>query len=926
MNKKLLTLILIIVLASNIPAMASGSNSTPGVGCGLRALSFSESARNGTPRSEAQMYFSEPTSAAVRWSDLLSMPDEDFVDAMVAISGDVEEIYMSVLEDTGTVAEFKKRYEDGVIAITGAPQGYKYNEKFGVIRDVRREISDLFKALGMQEDSEEDFKKANNFLRNIGGATNDDFDSDESFRAYVEESLRYTEVKHGDLEGVNWEWLKDISRKIIPRARFYVNLRMFERGFIAHFKQQGLSLDLGTFKEVSSKFGMVGRGLTEAQQAATSAEGLHEQLYLAASSVDYKRFLSEVFWRLLTNCKLRPEHFASEEEYDAFIHFLFRYKYSRGEIIIPEESVRPAAQEVQKRLNERYNVSGGNILPLSILELYGVPHPVVHWSADRDKFITRINDPLTHTLLATRNLLTHGFKNKKCLRLAILLHDISKKKVGLRLRGHYAVSAEMVDGALEEWGLSPYLSREEKALIRLLVDTHAEFHSIRQGRAERSPLDIAKRLSPQRGEGYEILESCIAPETLLRMHRRITYADIISIPGVVRQNIKPGQLDTAALLRQANVDLIGGVLRTAHKRVITELLVEEADAALSGQPPSPCIAPIVDWLSKMDQRARRNFFRKTAGVLSDMNISFSEIEDFILNNRLDSVLGEAINVFVEPTARASVREFLHRAFERFVNSMEEALPAAALEDGSIFGVRPANEFYSCMENLVDKFAIGQDDMAFMDGLNAKLKDAVEGALREYFGPGVSAVSVGSSQRETFVLGGGVADVDFDFQVTVDKAAPWPDQQALANVIPKKVMQAIGSVREAEIFSMEHREDRYYRLKALFYEIRERPDTYLIKITCNEKSFVDVVITKNPDRGAVLYNEAFSRQLADMYPDYVEYCLANIRMFKYFIRRVLKIDRGRLGSLGRADVIEQLVMQNGGTFAGVMEYVYGVKGL
>lgn len=933
MAKKFLFLIASFVFVSNFSAIASGPNCTSGVRFGLRALSFSESARTEAARDnmplveeiiEVQPYFTEPAGAGARWSYFLSMPDEEYADFMATMMGDVDEIYMGVLEDMGAVEEFRKRYEAGVIAITGTPQGYKYNEKFGVVRDVRKEVSDLFKALRIQEDSEEDFRSANNFLQKIGRATSDDFDSAESFRTYVEENLRSAKVEHGNLEGVNWERLKDSSRKIIPWARFHANLKVFERDFIARFRQHGLTVDLETFQGAASRFGITGKGLAAAQKAAISGQGLNEQLYMAATSVDYNRFLSEIFWRLLTECKLRAEHFAGRQEYDEFTFFLFRYKNSRGEIVMPEESAASAARETQVLLNERYNVTGGNMLPMAVLELYGVPHPVVHWSADRDKFITRINDPLTHTLITARNLLTHGIKNGKCLRLAMLLHDISKKKVGLRLRGHYAVSARMVEGALNEWGLSECLSAEEKALVRLLVDTHAEFHSIKRGRSERSPLDIAGRLSPQRGEGYEILEGCISPETLLRMHRRITYADIVSIPGVVRQNIQPGQLNTAALLRQTNVDLIEGVLRVAHKRVITELLVQEADAALAGQPPSVCVAPIVEWLRGMNNPARRTFFRKTAGILSDMNISFSEIEDFILNNRLDSVLGENISAFVEPPVRSDVREFLRRAFERFVHSREDALPAMTLPDGSVFGVRPANEFYTCTENLVDRFAIGQKEMAFTDQLNANLKNAVESVLRGYFGPGITAVSVGSSQRETFVLGSGVADADFDFQVAIDKTTPWPDQQTLSVVIPKKIQQAVSGVREAGILSREYRLDRYYRLQTNFYEVRRIPDTYFVRVMCNNKPLVDVVITKNPDKGAVLYNEAFSRQLAMQHPDHVEDILRNIRMFRYFMRRVLKIDKGKPGSLGRADVIEQLVMQNGGTFTGAMEYVYEVS--
>jgi hypothetical protein len=921
----------------------------------LRSLSLEESSRqvNGLPAdaggiasATGRAYAYQTKSAPYLWMRLFSLEDNEFHHEMSYLHAEVTNIYTRLISSNRVIRRrFKKRYEAGSIALPEhqAMRALKYNSKFGITRDIRKDVAKLLKELGLEEGSQ----KTNGVLRQIYLEGPDAFKTQETFSEFYRRVSRFlntdplkTEDEVGNIKRMETLWKQ--CRLVCPWLRTYMRLKAYERNFVQWFERHRISLDAETFQGSAS--GPKGANLSdilwlksmglkfrELRDMVTRAgRGINKADYKKITDRDdYESFLREAFWILLYNCRLTEKYFKNQQAYSKFISFLFDEKLRTGEInevyysdISAEEAREDAAlrkkrdqdigvmrgqlaAEAQRQLNKQYGVEEGYVLPLGILQLRGLPHPEFHLERDNDKFVTRVIDPLDHTLTAASIVATQKSKNGKCIRLAVLLHDIGK---GWKGRDHPLVSASRLDEIFEEdWQLGMILSKEEVAFIRLLVENHDVFHSIKMRKPRAEPQRIAALLSPRR-EGYELLGPYLEAATIRNAERKVAMADMRSIPSIRLQGVDER---TAAKEK-----LIDGVLRNANSTIINQLLLSYYDNR------EWWLAPLLRWLEDKgkDGNFRKEFLKSVAWELTDTNMSYAEFEETVLTN-----LGLAIP---ENERDDNIKEFLHRAYRRYVIPMERRLPVAK-------GIQQpeGGGFHNALTQMVGTYRIADADMQFIQGLGKDLENAIGLGVRRVFGFDVNCrvSAIGSSQRGTFVVkerGPGkrkITRLDFDYSVWLDiRTEDFIKMGGTDNRAPHVILNYIppGIIGKLQRFAMMYRGQSRAELSYKHPVATEGlPGAYLYTIVCNGNiPLVHMLISTQENTGAIQYNKAFSEQLAALSSeqDRQRY-LRNIRLLRDFIRNYLRIPSAR-GCLYRADVIEQLIMQTGG-FEEAMEFVY-----
>lgn len=637
---------------------------------------------------------------------------------------------------------------------------------------------------------------------------------------------------------------------------------------------------------------------------------------LAGEGYDYNQFLAEIFWVLLSECRLKKGHFENEEAYNRFIALLFKYKFGRGEINeiyfdAAGDEKQQVALEVQRRLNSRFGLTEGNALPVHLLELFGKAHPPQHWSTESSGRVDRIYDPFHHTFNAASGLITVRFKNRKSLRLAVLLHDISKGTMKITYRGHPEKSAEMVKATLEEWGLK--ISEEERGLVELLVRTHADLGSIRSDIPELGPAEIVARLKPP-----PALARFIDHATLIKMHRRIYVADVTSIPGFIRKHIKPGTMNESTL-QTAFLATIAEIEKK-HSDVIKYLLSAEY------QNDAEWMKPVSDWC-RVRNIPLDFFFAQLSNWFADLNLEYDPFEENAIK------LAANIGIF-DPNDDAAVAafiNFLEEAFTRFVDTRETALPPAVInESGPSIPAQPAH-FEESLREATEEYGIGGDVENRVQGLRQALMGIIDGVIKERLGE-CEVVAIGSHVRQTY----NPEQMDFDFDVlTHDKKASEFDIEYIGSRIYNELIKC----RELSSFIKDFRRRRGLKTDQsleyrIFPQIRGLSGTHLISVSIANRPIVEVMVSQNPEieiKGKV-YNEAFNGQLKALDARQKERYFRNVRLAKDFIRNYLKRSP-RMGCLGKGFIIEQLVMQSGrcgenwlevlepGSFQQALEFIY-----
>jgi len=879
----------------------------------LRALSLIEGKRQLT----------KGHAASAVWGNWLAISDNEFLARMGQLRRDVDGVYFGVLNDMGFVDRFRQRYEAGSLAIRSQPSGYVYHPKLGAARDIRAAVNVVLKSVGLDDPAE-----ARTFLQDLQAAKAGTVQNPAEFHFLVQSSLQALGKDSLGIDESEWATLASNCGKIRPWLDLHLGLTSYEQGFVEGHQGKGLSLDTTTYTQAAVKLGLMATSQTKRMtQAMTSDVGLSKELYEEVTGRDYNQFLRTVFWVLVFDCKLGRQHFEDEAGYKKFISSLFAEKFSRGEInevYFGEDEAGIAqtrtaiATEVQKRLNKRYGVSIGNVLPLDILEMYGVPHPVIHWFADRDTYITHVYDPLYHSLTAAGRVATHRFKNRKCLRLAMLLHDVSKARLGMNLEGHPEKSAEMVDEVLEDWGLAPELTDEEKTLIKILVKTHADFHSVRPDIPRKDPLQIAERFKPPAN-----LAPYVDQMTLLCMHRRIIGADVTSIPGVVRQGIAPGQLNSVALEENIRASVIPGHLRRSHSRVFSQILRSEF------QRDETWMKPVHEWLGGKGTSFRAGFFQRLGWELADLSVDPAALQERILGNAANEI---------GPEQEANCIAFLDAAFHRFAEFQERVLPSVPAQVGASHA-EPLGPFNESLTYIASQYGLPEPDRVFIESLSQQVTTAVEAVVQEEIAPSCSAVPVGSTQRATFIVRNRSyrvpTDVDFDCRVLVPEDVDLPNLSEIEMRVAKKIRDRLLNMGELYMFLIRYKAQRRVTLDFKVAQPPGQPDTYLIRIVYNNVGFVvDVAISKALAIQEVGYNSKLRTQLDSMPLGLGGEYRMNVRLTKDFIRRHLGIKKGPTGCLAKGHVIEQLVMQTGrclegdwlrvvepGSFEKVMEFMY-----
>ena len=909
----------------------------------LRPLSFNESVNHDEAivAGENNSIRSQKTySAQEFWAYALHLSDERYEALIVEMQSDATEAYLNVLTDMGFVDKFKARYESGSIAAADTPEGYKYHPKFGVFRDIRKDVAEILDLLGVSGCGDERAEALMNQMYYFDSEAAADL---VSFRIMVVRALENVGIKLVDTGDIGWVNLHVKCRRVRTWLPFYLTCKGRERAFKKSCKA-GLRLDEESFKGLKAK-GLFGANAEQLKAAAASPEGITPSLYGEDAFHNYDTFLSEAFWFLLVNCKLREWHFGSEEAYNEFIGELFRYKYEKGEITCWRETGkhekegtyfgqteaeiaalrRRAAEEVLSRINGEYGIASGNLFPVEFLELYGVPHPVQHWSADGDRYINRVYDPLQHTFRAASTLRTAGFRNIECLRLAILLHDVSKARLGLRLGKHWDASEEMIDEVMEGWQIGDLFSEEQLTLVKLLAGTHAEFHNIRMGRANSPPLSIAKRLSVNR-PGYEILTPYIAPESVLWMHAEIVRADITTIPSVARHGVKAGQLNEDTMVSEHKKTVIEDTLRKSFQRVVTEILMEECKAALGNPLYKGCLEPILDWLrgSPDEPRTRSErmvLFRKVAGLLSDKAVSPSYLKDCVVNNKMDRILGDFFNCPIgSDDDKESMARFLDLAYNRFVLPREDRLASgkAAVVPGPV-----VSDFDRCLSDYRLLFNMHEDVIKGVSLLDSNLRASCESLLRKHVSGDIVVSTVGSAERSTFVGLPGYADAELDFVIKIPANMPLDDTD-IRSRIPRLIRENLKVNRPLLAYLTRYMNADSRDISEGGGLPRVLPDPICISIKIRNRPFLNFYITRQSDSGARTYNASFDQELRKKAPLERRDCLAGIRMFRYFVRKVLDIRAVRGGSLGRADVLECIALRHGGDFEKIIDWAYNIS--